>query len=90
MEKQILLRERSGGYDQGRHLSHPNLCDVMLLDPNHNQLRNKKYECKILVGEKIQDRKIHWEKWEDLHRPKNKGGLGFRDLTLFNKALLVK
>jgi hypothetical protein len=34
--------------------------------------------------------KIHWMCWEKLGRAKTAGGLGFRDLILFNKALLAK
>lgn len=34
--------------------------------------------------------KIHWLRWEKLTRPKNKGGLGFRDLHLFNLAMLAR
>jgi hypothetical protein len=30
--------------------------------------------------------KIHWCSWEKLGKSKASGGLGFRDLRLFNKA----
>ncbi|KAA3487436.1 reverse transcriptase [Gossypium australe] len=33
---------------------------------------------------------IHWSCWEKLCKPKCKGGLGFKDLVLFNKVLLAK
>lgn len=36
------------------------------------------------------DRKIHWLAWDRLCVPKNEGGLGFRNLISFNKALLSK
>lgn len=35
-------------------------------------------------------RKIHWAKWEVLCQPKSEGGLGFKDLCKFNKAMLAK
>ena len=34
-------------------------------------------------------RKIHWTKWEVLCEPKSEGGLGFKDLCKFNKAMLA-
>jgi len=34
--------------------------------------------------------KIHWCNWEKLGKSKATGGHGFRDLRLFNKALLAK
>ncbi|KAG6626752.1 hypothetical protein CIPAW_15G073500 [Carya illinoinensis] len=33
---------------------------------------------------------IHWRSWEKLGQVKDKGGLGFRNLVSFNKALLAK
>lgn len=33
---------------------------------------------------------IHWSKWEPLCKPKCLGGLGFKAMFLFNKALLAK
>ncbi|XP_012435546.1 uncharacterized protein LOC105762197 [Gossypium raimondii] len=33
---------------------------------------------------------IHWSNWDALCKPKCLGGLGFKNLYLFNKALLVK
>lgn len=34
-------------------------------------------------------RRTHWKAWNSLTKPKNQGGLGFRDFKLFNQALLA-
>ena len=36
------------------------------------------------------NRKIHWVKWSDLCKPKSQGGMAFKDLAMFNDALLAK
>ncbi|KAL6129683.1 hypothetical protein ACLB2K_073032 [Fragaria x ananassa] len=41
-------------------------------------------------GSKQDDRKIHCMSWERLCRPKDNGGMGFRDLYAHNLALLAK
>jgi len=41
-------------------------------------------------GQQDKMNKIHWLSWEKLTRSKKKGGLGFRDLHLFNMALLCR
>jgi hypothetical protein len=41
-------------------------------------------------GHKENDTRIHWMSWSRMGVPKAKGGLGFRDLVCFNKALLAK
>ena len=35
-------------------------------------------------------RKIHWVRWDELCKPKGEGGMGFKDLALFNDALLAQ
>ncbi|KAL9460764.1 hypothetical protein AB3S75_003882 [Citrus x aurantiifolia] len=38
-----------------------------------------------------QDRKgIHWARWERISRSKVRGGMGFRDLSSFNQAIVAK
>lgn len=41
-------------------------------------------------GAKGDEHKIHWLAWEKLCSPKDAGGLGFRNLYLFNLSLLAK
>ena len=45
---------------------------------------------KFFLGQKGEQRKIHWKKWEVLCKPKSERGMGFKDLGKFNNAMLAK
>ncbi|XP_065619131.1 uncharacterized protein LOC136063137 [Quercus suber] len=45
---------------------------------------------KFLWEQKGDRRKIHWVRWEDMCQHKYKGGMGFKDLTMFNEAMLAR
>ena len=37
-------------------------------------------------GQRGDSRKVHWVRWEELCKPKEQGGMGFKDLSRFNDA----
>ncbi|XP_057808861.1 uncharacterized mitochondrial protein AtMg00310-like [Salvia miltiorrhiza] len=41
-------------------------------------------------GEKEGERRMHWARLERMCEPKEKGGMGFRNLKIFNKALVAQ
>ena len=45
---------------------------------------------KFWWGSKNGERKIAWVTWDSMTMPKYKGGLGFRDIEVFNLALLAR
>lgn len=45
---------------------------------------------KFWWGNQTDHRKIHWLSWERLSWPKEEGGMGLKDLHIFNLAMLAK
>ena len=41
-------------------------------------------------GQRNNERRMHWKKWKGLCCSKLEGGMGFKNLKLFNQALLAK
>ncbi|XP_057739674.1 uncharacterized mitochondrial protein AtMg00310-like [Arachis stenosperma] len=45
---------------------------------------------KFWWGQRVNERKLQWIKWDTVCRNKDQGGLGFKDLKAFNLAMLEK
>jgi hypothetical protein len=41
-------------------------------------------------GDEEDRRRMHWMSWDKITTPKSCGGMGFRDLRIFNQALLAR
>jgi len=50
----------------------------------------RKIQSKFLWGWNAEGKKIHWVAWNKVCKPHNEGGLGVKDISKFNYALLEK
>ncbi|KAM0917202.1 hypothetical protein ACQ4PT_009638 [Festuca glaucescens] len=44
----------------------------------------------FLWGDDKNQRRVHWTTWDNLTKLKHNGGMGFRDMHLFNQAILAR
>lgn len=49
-----------------------------------------KKQIQFWLGQKDNEKKINWVKWNTLRKNKGEWGMRFRDLHTFNKTLLAK
>ena len=68
----------------------PTYCMLVFLLPIALCKEINKLMQRFWWGHKENNSKIHWMCWEKMRVSKARGGLGFRDLVLFNKAFLAK
>ena len=52
--------------------------------------RLKRIQRRFLWGGGLEQKRIAWIKWDQVCMPKDKGGLGIKDIDSFNLALLAK
>lgn len=46
--------------------------------------------CRYWWSQMQNENKMHWLKWEIMTKPKGEGGLGYKDLHMFNLSMLAK
>jgi hypothetical protein len=46
--------------------------------------------CRYWWAQQNNEKKMHWISWQTLASRKDKGGLGYRDLHIFNLAMLAR
>ena len=81
MEREITHTSKEGGFGQSSVVSYSSIfheCFKLLKLP------------KETLRTSLDKRTIHWVGWHKLTKRKEAGGLGLRELELFNQALLAK
>ncbi|XP_057802915.1 uncharacterized protein LOC131018208 [Salvia miltiorrhiza] len=88
------------GARQGAYLGIPSIVgrsktEIFQMLVDRTRKKTKDWKRRFLsgagkAGKKQEERRIHWRSWKKLCVAKDSGGLGFRDLHLFNQALLAK
>jgi hypothetical protein len=68
----------------------PSYCMGIFLLPKTLCMEINSLMSRFWWGHKEKDKRIAWLSWKNMRISKKDGGMGFRDLTCFNKALLAK
>ena len=90
LEGKFVIKRRKGGTYKSYSPSHTYLFYVVLLIPSTLCKELEGLMAKFWRGDQSDARKIHWVSWEKMCQPKEVEGLGFKDLHVFNLAMLAK
>jgi hypothetical protein len=91
VERKSFIQGRKRNFDQGVCAGDPNLRYVLFDLTNKglcDQISAMVY--RFWRAQQENKNKVHWISWETLSLPKKEGGLGYKDLHVFNMAMLAK
>ncbi|PKA58846.1 putative mitochondrial protein [Apostasia shenzhenica] len=90
MERITSFYRREENYDQGGSSSYSNLRYEHLQGPHYLCKEIESIIARFWWRDSSTSKGIHWCRWSEMCKPKALGGLGFKNLIIFNLALLGK
>lgn len=89
-EQPLLIHRREGNDVAISVISYSKLCHDLLSTPSGLCKQIQSVLTRFWWDTPEGERKICWTSWDLLTRPKHLGGMGFRNIQIFNQALLAK
>ncbi|XP_071902567.1 uncharacterized protein [Coffea arabica] len=89
LENKIAKPSWQGNFGESSNNGYSNLCHVLLQTPKE-AMQGNLLMARCWWGQNDKKNKQHWIAWEKFTKNKEEGGMGFKDIQMFNKALLAK